>query len=75
MVYVLILIGYLFTDAIIVGLAYSPTEHVYREIYGKYFLFHTIVSILFIPLCGIYSYRQLKKQTFLNRIRLRNILF
>jgi len=74
-IYILILIGYLFTDGIIAWLTYSPTEHVYREIYGKYFLFHTVVSLLFIPLCIIFWYKQMRKQTFLNRIRLRNILF
>ncbi len=73
--FILLLLIFIFTPAIVSDLQYDSVNNVYREIYGNAYIVHIIFSILFVPLFAFYSIKQLKFQSYLNRIRLKNILF
>ena len=73
--YALILGIYIFMGGVVSGLEFSQTDQVYRETYGPLYFMHVGISIAFLPLFIFFSFRQLKVQTLLNRIRFRNIIF
>ncbi len=69
-----VLAFYVFTKGIIAGLYYEASEKVFREIPGKVFALHIALHATCVFLFCYFSFKQLKKQTYLNRIRLKHIL-
>lgn len=72
--YFLIILLYIPTNLIISGLSYSIPENVYREIPGKLYPLHAVFHFIAASLFCCFSVLQLKKQTYLNKIRLKRIL-
>lgn len=72
----LFLLSYLYmgTSWIVESLDFSITENVYREVPGKWIWIHAGLYFIFLCLFIIVSYRQIARQTHLNKIRLKNIV-
>lgn len=66
---------YIWTDLIIEDMFFHVNKNDYYESEGPAFIVHTILSILFIPLFLITSYKKHKEISYLNKLRLKYILF
>ncbi len=65
---------YMLTDWIIYWLEYSISDWAYREIVGPLFTLHILGHMIFFVLFCYFSYRTIRTQDNLNKIRLKNIL-
>ncbi len=74
-IYLFVLYIYLFTGGIIKGIEYSGDEHVYREVYGNLYSIGFALYPLFIVSFSIIAFRKLQKLEWLERIRIRRIIF
>lgn len=73
--YIFILILYTGSDFIIESLHFSPSEMVYREKPWILFWFHFSLQTIFILSFVVLSFLKVKNQSYINRLRLRYILY
>lgn len=75
LVYLAILALHAFTDLVVGGLVYVPAEEIYRETQGSWYLLNGILHMTGILLFIWVARVQLKKQMYLNKVRLSRVLF
>lgn len=56
-------------------MTFSSKDLIYREIYGIFYPIYVILYVMFLPLALYFSKKQIQKQTDLNKIRLKKILY
>lgn len=64
-----------FSPLVIKWMTFSSKDLIYREIYGIFYPIYVILYVMFLPLALYFSKKQIQKQTDLNKIRLKKILY
>lgn len=72
--YGMIVYLYLCTSWMIQWLEYNSIKHVYREVYGKCYLFTILLYLIFLISFIFYATKQIFIQRWLNRIRIKTIV-
>lgn len=73
--YTFLLWIYIFTDLIISDLEYVNSTNIYREVIGSYYFLHILLHSIAVALFCYFSFKKIRTQDLLNKIRLKNILF
>ncbi len=73
--YTFLLCIYIFTDLIISDLEYVNSTNIYREVIGSYYFLHILLHLIAVALFCYFSFKKIRTQDLLNKIRLKNILF